>query len=435
MRSVVAVLALLLVAVAGSEARAQQQASQAYLFTPANCGGASPFTDVGNLDAYCPWIKQFAADGISAGCGGGKFCPDEPVSRKQMALLVERAMRGTATWEPWRGAYHRTLIVNPHPYDYLASGARLQALLAEITDASASKPYLVKLEPGYYDLGDQFLALKPFVDMEGSGEDATIVRGERSGAVVIGADNVEMRFLSIYNTGNGVNSIGIAMTGDTMHLTHVNVLATDATTAIGIQNAGDGAVLTHVNVRSENGLTPTGDAYGIVINGSAVVTDSEVWVEAHTAGGRGIVAVSGNSRIERTRVEASGGTVAWGIRLDTGASAYINQVDALGDATASAGLYVFDSAAVVTGSDLRANGAYGNAAGLICDVSTGTHLVEVRNSNLDGIPAVRSDTGCTVRIAHSEFQGGEEANGGTITCFGDYRASGFYNGFGYDQCP
>src|SRR6185436_5865798 len=110
--------------------------------TPPGCFGGSPFTDVAQGDLYCPWIKQFAADGISAGCAAGKFCPDQPVTRRQMALLLERAMHGTATWEPWRGAYRRTLIVNPVPGDPDASGARLLALLGEITNAAYGNFYL-----------------------------------------------------------------------------------------------------------------------------------------------------------------------------------------------------------------------------------------------------------------------------------------------------
>ena len=36
------------------------------------------------------WAEQLGNEGISVGCGEGKFCPDDPVSRAQMAVLVQR---------------------------------------------------------------------------------------------------------------------------------------------------------------------------------------------------------------------------------------------------------------------------------------------------------------------------------------------------------
>lgn len=37
------------------------------------------------------WIEQLAAEGITSGCGGGNFCPNAPVTRAQMAVFVVRA--------------------------------------------------------------------------------------------------------------------------------------------------------------------------------------------------------------------------------------------------------------------------------------------------------------------------------------------------------
>ena len=36
------------------------------------------------------WIDQLAAEGITTGCGGGNYCPDNPVTRTQMAAFIER---------------------------------------------------------------------------------------------------------------------------------------------------------------------------------------------------------------------------------------------------------------------------------------------------------------------------------------------------------
>jgi ELWxxDGT repeat protein len=34
------------------------------------------------------WIEQLAADGITAGCGGGNFCPEQPLTRAEMAVFL-----------------------------------------------------------------------------------------------------------------------------------------------------------------------------------------------------------------------------------------------------------------------------------------------------------------------------------------------------------
>lgn len=60
------------------------------------------FADVPNSHPLCPFIKQFYSDQITAGCAADpdlRFCPDEAVTRSQLAVYLERAMRGTATWD------------------------------------------------------------------------------------------------------------------------------------------------------------------------------------------------------------------------------------------------------------------------------------------------------------------------------------------------
>ena len=42
-------------------------------------------------------IEAVAAEGIASGCGGGRFCPTDPVTRGQMAAFLQRALDLTAT--------------------------------------------------------------------------------------------------------------------------------------------------------------------------------------------------------------------------------------------------------------------------------------------------------------------------------------------------
>lgn len=48
------------------------------------------FTDVPPGSFAAEWIEALAAEGISAGCGNNNFCPDSPVTRAQMAVFLVR---------------------------------------------------------------------------------------------------------------------------------------------------------------------------------------------------------------------------------------------------------------------------------------------------------------------------------------------------------
>ncbi len=54
-------------------------------------GGASVFTDVPPDDPACRFVHYIAAEGVTAGCGPGIYCPVGDVSRDQMAVFVTKA--------------------------------------------------------------------------------------------------------------------------------------------------------------------------------------------------------------------------------------------------------------------------------------------------------------------------------------------------------
>ena len=45
-------------------------------------------------------MEQFASDGITSGCGGGNYCPTDPVTRAQMAVFLLRAKHGAGYVPP-----------------------------------------------------------------------------------------------------------------------------------------------------------------------------------------------------------------------------------------------------------------------------------------------------------------------------------------------
>ena len=52
---------------------------------------APTFLDVPEADGARPQIEALAASGITAGCGGGKFCPNATLTRRQMAVFLSKA--------------------------------------------------------------------------------------------------------------------------------------------------------------------------------------------------------------------------------------------------------------------------------------------------------------------------------------------------------
>ncbi|HEX9943590.1 MAG TPA: S-layer homology domain-containing protein [Thermoanaerobaculia bacterium] len=55
--------------------------------SPASCP-PSAFNDVAASSSFCPWIKEIANRGITAGCGNGNFCPESLVLRGQMSVFL-----------------------------------------------------------------------------------------------------------------------------------------------------------------------------------------------------------------------------------------------------------------------------------------------------------------------------------------------------------
>ncbi len=61
-------------------------------FTPPVCGTTPMFEDVPVTSPFCAWVEELARRGVTSGCGGGNFCPTEPVRRDQMAVFVLRTL-------------------------------------------------------------------------------------------------------------------------------------------------------------------------------------------------------------------------------------------------------------------------------------------------------------------------------------------------------
>jgi len=60
--------------------------------TVSEANGLPTFNDVPVSDPGYQYIAALAGSGITGGCGGGNYCPDSPVTRRQMAIFLAKAL-------------------------------------------------------------------------------------------------------------------------------------------------------------------------------------------------------------------------------------------------------------------------------------------------------------------------------------------------------
>jgi hypothetical protein len=173
-------------------------------FVPGNCDGSLPLSDVpcptvAPFNTTSNWIYQIYYDGITAGCTGSTYCPDNTVTRAQMAIFLGRLMHGTEN--------RRIFEVNPLGSNAATNGTFLRTVVGKIDsagDASSTHGYLIKIFPGEYDLGSTPLSIPSYVDVEGSGADVTYIHGAPTAfQPVLYLSTSELRQIRVKNTYGG----------------------------------------------------------------------------------------------------------------------------------------------------------------------------------------------------------------------------------------
>lgn len=154
--------------------------------------------------------------------------------------------------------------------DYSDPAAAMADLAKWCGMLSATNPCLLKIAPGVYDLGGTSLFAEEFVDIEGSGENVTILRGDITTdglllplqGVVAGASNAELRFLTVINAAtSGSNAVAISYDHTTPKLLHVTARASGGTSinyGIYIDHASEGSHLRDVTAEAAGGEFASG---------------------------------------------------------------------------------------------------------------------------------------------------------------------------------
>jgi hypothetical protein len=107
---------------------------------------------------------------------------------------------------------HRVAIVDKSGKYYSDPVTAMNDIASWCGTPSETNPCLVKILPGVYDIGSNILWVNSHVDIEGSGENVTIIRGgsDNNNEILVGMSNhTEIRFLTVENIGGGLNSTAI----------------------------------------------------------------------------------------------------------------------------------------------------------------------------------------------------------------------------------
>ncbi len=311
--------------------------------------------------------------------------------------------------------------------DVALSGAdfsSIQTALDSILDASASKRYLVVVHPGIYD-GQ--VTMKAFVDIQGSGRNVTRIRsagfGDINTGTVMGADDAELRDLTVENTGGATHNNAIVCVSSSPAIRRVTAIATSTSTndarALRL-NVSDAVV---EDLRAE---LIGGEIIGVgFFGGQAKVSGLRIDASG-TSAVRGVL-VSNSSAASLTRAQVSvetTGTFVQGISVLAGSEIILREVsvEASGGSSTNSALEVSDGLATVRQSRLAASGTPGY--GLLVPSSTAGREITIEHSIVSGgTDAIEGATNMTIFAAVSQLIGGVNANGATVTCSAVYDES------------
>ncbi len=210
----------------------------------------------------------------------------------------------------------------------IQNGVDLQAAIAAITDASATKPYVITLGPGRYDGGAAGIVLKPHVSLVGAGMDVTSITTTDLPATTIRnvlrlADGSQVRDLQVRVTGIGNAYVfGVfPLGGATARLANV------AIRLLGTTNPSSFAAMTHPTAGADSTLfldqvdiqmTGTASTVIDVTTGSIYLRHSSIDAPGSVAGGvfsTGVLQVTYTSSSGRFETNF-GGTLRCGYLTD-----------------------------------------------------------------------------------------------------------------------
>lgn len=140
--------------------------------------------------------------------------------------------------------YGKVAVIAQTGGDYTDPVTAMTNVTAWCGTPSATNPCLLKIMPGVYDIGTDTLQLLPYIDVEGSGEKTSVITSANAAGTAQGALGVEMRFLTIKNTGG----LGISNSNADLSLTNATVTVSGGGVTYGINNSTSNLTLNKVSI-------------------------------------------------------------------------------------------------------------------------------------------------------------------------------------------
>lgn len=350
----------------------------------------------------------------------------------------QAASAGLASSAPWSGltgvpAGFADGIDDGNTYAQVVtvakSGAQftsIQSALDSIGDASSSKRYLVWIGPGEYN---EQVTMKEYVDLQGSGEEMTIIQsagfGSNNTGTLIGASYAEARFLQVLNTGGSVYALGIYNLNASARFVHVRVRVYGATSSnygvylsaftpefrdvsiyvactssvncIGLQNIGSNAQISDTSIKVSH--SGTGFTYGVNSSGGSMILN-DVSIEASTPSS----AAAGNM---------------FGFLQQSGAPTLTDVSIVISGLNNAFGIYQSGNLATVQGSSIRVGSSAGTQTGIYYSGSAGNVFKITDSEIIAATNTINNPSGsATMGIFSTHLSGGPVTGAGTEICAG-----------------
>jgi hypothetical protein len=267
----------------------------------------------------------------------------------------------------------RTLIVSSVVSPTQNGTALLTAMtLISNSNPSAANPWLLKLEPGNYDLGSQSLTLLPYVDLEGSGEGTTVISSTIgvhlppfTKATLLAASNSEVRSLKVTNSGSATFQVALSLLPGTTNARFSHFTATAS------GGLGDYAVFSDNAIATFSASTiiaaGSSNNTGFAVNGgSNTIINSTITAAGDATGNVGFSNSGGTNTISNSTITASGNSANsnYGAYNGVGTTTVTNSTitasgtGSIGFGKASGTALAFNS--LLSGDGLASSGLSGN---------------------------------------------------------------------------
>jgi hypothetical protein len=353
-----------------------------------------------------------------------QLAPDRRIAAAPYALQAEEAKNADTLDGLHRTAfqqkYGNVVVVAQSGGDFTS----VQAALTSITDASDTNRYLVWVGPGVYT---ETVTMKPYVDIEGAGELLTTISSGSATGTVTGANNAELRFLTVRNTGGASGAIAITNIYPSARFTHVTATASGGTNNYGVYNGGSPTMIS-LTATASGGT----NSYGVYNVGSPTMISVTATASEGT-NNHGVYNFNSSLTMNNVTAAASGGTNSYGVYNASGSPTMRSVTATASGGTNNHGVYNFSSWPTIQNSTVRTSGGT-SSYGIYNSAGGGSYTVKVDNCQVSGSTnTIYNDTEFTVRIGASQLDGGPVTGGGVVTCIGVYDEN--YASPGYTTCP